>query len=186
MRGRPIDWRQFLGDFQSTVDWPACDFYEQLMALYPEAKVLLNVRNPESWYESMKNTIWAVHQAGVQAGHGPDVDSMSRLREIMLWQGTFGGRFEDKQHAIAVFEQHTQQIMERVPREKLLVFDVKEGWEPLCRFLNVAVPQNPFPRLNDTEEFREMVQSHGEATRRCEIGTRNNFCGTWCSDVPFK
>jgi len=159
--GQPMDWPQLFADFRATVDWPACDFYEQLMAVYPEAKVVLNVRDPEKWYESMTNTIWWVHQEEVRAGRGPDTDSFSRLREVMIWQGFFGGKFLDKQHAMGAFERHIQQVKERVPPEKLLVFDVQEGWDPLCRFLNVAVPDKPFPRLFDTAAFRELVRSGG-------------------------
>ncbi|HWE61475.1 MAG TPA: sulfotransferase [Chloroflexota bacterium] len=164
--GEPIDWSQFLGEFESTVDWPACDFYEQLMALYPEAPVVLTVREAEGWYRSMFNTIWDVHQAEVAAGRGPETDGMSRLREVMMWQGAFDGRFLDKQHAINFFERHIQQVKKRVPADRLLVFDAKDGWEPLCRFLGVAVPDRPFPRLNDTAAFNERVQQMRASTDR--------------------
>lgn len=157
--GEPIDWSRFLGDFESTVDWPACDFYEQHMALYPEAPVVLTVREPESWYRSMTNTIWEVNQAQREAGQGPDVNPMSRLTEVMIWQRFFGGRFLDKAHAIRCFEQHIEQVKARVPSERLLVFDVKQGWEPLCRFLGVEAPDKPFPHLLDTEAFRERVRA---------------------------
>ena len=156
--GEPMDWPALFAGFQATVDWPACDFYEPLMEVYPEAKVVLTVRDPEKWYESMINTIWAVHQAEAQAGRGPDTDKMSRLREVMIWQGAFDGRFLEKDYAIGFFERHTQRVKERVPRDKLLVFDAKEGWEPLCRFLEVEVPDKSFPRLNDTQAFNDRVK----------------------------
>jgi hypothetical protein len=76
----------------------------------------------------------------------------------MMWQGAFDGRFLDKEYAIGFFERHTQRVKERIPHDKLLVFDVQEGWEPLCRFLNVEVPDKRFPHLNDTQAFNERVQ----------------------------
>jgi hypothetical protein len=156
------DWDTLFDGFQSTVDVPPCDFYEPLMHAYPDAKVVLNVRDPEVWYESMKNTIWAVHQAEVEAGHGPDTTPMARLRDIMIWDGFFHGRFLDKQYAIECLQHRYEEVQERVPREKLLVFDVREGWEPLCRFLDVPVPDHPFPRLNDTLAFNDRVQAMRE------------------------
>lgn len=160
--GQPMDWPDLFADFQATVDWPACDFYEELMGLYPDARIVLNVRDPEAWYDSVKNTIWEIHQAEVQAGRGPETDPYSRLREVMIWQRAFGGRFLDKQHAIDVFERHIAQVKERVPQDKLLVFDVKQGWEPLCRFLDVEVPDRPFPHLMDRAYFHELVRSIDE------------------------
>jgi len=156
--GKPVDWLALFADFESTVDWPACDFFEQHMALYPDAPVVLTVRDPEAWYQSMTNTIWEVHQSEVAAGRGPETDKFSRLREVMMWQGAFDGKFLDKQHALAFFERHIQKVKAAVPSDKLLVFDARQGWEPLCRFLGVAVPDKPFPRLNDTEAFRELVR----------------------------
>ena len=127
------------------------------MAQWPDAPVILTVREPEGWYRSMVNTIWAVHQAGIEAGHGPDTDPMARLRDVMMWVGSFHGKFLDKNYAINFFHRHIERVKAKVPNDKLLVFDVKEGWEPLCRFLQVQVPDKPFPHLNDTEAFNERV-----------------------------
>lgn len=156
--GKPADWPDLFTGFNSVVDWPACDFYPQLLAQSPEAKIILNVRDPEAWYESVKNTIWEADQAAMSAVQGSDTNSLSRLLDVMMWQGAFKGRFEDRQYVLDAFERHTQQVKASLPPEKLLVFDVKEGWEPLCRFLGVPVPDRPFPRLNDTEAFRERVR----------------------------
>jgi hypothetical protein len=83
----------------------------------------------------------------------------------LIWQGTFGGAFEDKQRAISTFERHIQEVKDRVPGERLLVYDVKEGWEPLCRFLHVAVPADkPFPHLNDTSAFHQMIQERTQSS----------------------
>ena len=156
--GELVDWARFFADFQSTVDWPACDFVEPLMALYPDAPVILTVRDPESWYQSMLNTLWVARQAWRAAGPEMEAGGMPRLTDVMMWQGAFGGKFPDKQVALDFFERHIQWVKERVPRDKLLVFDAKEGWEPLCRFLGVPAPDKPFPRLNDTAAFQAMLQ----------------------------
>ena len=89
----------------------------------------------------------------------PPMRRFLALNQEMIWQKDFGGRFEDRQHAIAVFSQHNEAIKRLVPAEKLLVYDVKEGWEPLCHFLGVPVPTTPFPHLNDSGTFRRMFRA---------------------------
>ena len=156
--GKPADWPQLFAGFQSVVDWPACDFYEQLLVVWPEAKVILNVRDPDAWHESMKNTIWENCQALMRAGQRSDTNGLLRLVDVMLWRRALDGRFEDKTYAMHAFERHNRQVKESLSREKLLVFDVKEGWEPLCRFVGAPVPDKSFPHLNDTEAFRERAR----------------------------
>ena len=80
------------------------------------------------------------------------------LADEIIWQGTFDGRFEDKAYAIEVFERHNAEVKRRVPHDRLLVYEVKAGWEPLCEFLGVEEPDEPFPRLNDTAEMRRRIR----------------------------
>jgi hypothetical protein len=164
--GRPVDWGELFAGYNAAVDWPACSFYAQLMDVYPEAKVLLTIRDPETWYESVQNTIYPTSK---DESDEPDVRAHLHMTTTLIWQGTFDGRFEDKQHAIAVFKRHIQEVKQRVPAERLLVYEVQEGWEPLCCFLDVPVPEDmPFPRLNDTAAFqrrlRERAQSAANAS----------------------
>jgi hypothetical protein len=141
------------------VDWPACSFYAPLMEVYPEARVLLTVRDPQMWYESVLNTIYPT---SLEEAEGPEERAHLRMTDTLIWQGTFDGRFADRQHAIAVFERHNREVERRVPADRLLVYAVKRGWEPLCRFLDVPVPEDtPFPRLNDTAEFQRRRQGRG-------------------------
>jgi hypothetical protein len=72
--------------------------------------------------------------------------------------GTFDGRFGDRDHAVEVFVRHNEEVKRRVPPEKLLVFEVKEGWGPLCEFLGVEAPDGPFPHLNDRDQFPKMMR----------------------------
>lgn len=151
-RGGPVDWEEFLAGYQSTIDWPGCTFYKDLMKVYPDAKVLLNVRDPDKWYESVRNTIYAT-------GNMPDPPPGKRMVDELIWEETFDGNFEDRRYAIEVFNRHNEEVRKHVPPERLLAYEVKEGWEPLCEFLGVEPPRNkPFPRLNDTESFKQMVQ----------------------------
>lgn len=152
--GEAVDWDQVFAGFQACVDWPAAAYWEQLMAVYPEAKVLLSVRDPERWYESVLATI---NNSEVEPGSDPEreADPTSRVINSTIWQGTFGGRFCDKAHALSIFEQHNRDVQERVPPDRLLVYDVREGWEPLCRFLGVDVPAGPFPKVNTRQEWEE-------------------------------
>jgi hypothetical protein len=169
-RGEPVHWDGVLGSYAATVDWPACTFYGELMERHPDAKVLLSVRDPERWYESTRNTIYELSRLSTgsplarlsfailslfvfgtfKTGQGP-------MTEEIVWQGTFDGRFEDKHHAIEVFNRHNQEVQRRVPQEQLLVYEAKEGWRPLCEFLGVEEPEEPFPHLNDAAEMRRRV-----------------------------
>ncbi len=160
-QGRPVDWRMLFQDYQATVDWPACAFYKQLMEVYPDAKVLLSVRDPEQWYDSVRETIYTVGKSFPKWARLliPRVRRFARMTHNIIWGGTFGGRFEDRAHAIDVFNRHNQEVRQHVPPERLLVYQVKDGWGPLCEFLEVAPPKDkPFPHLNDQAHFKQMVE----------------------------
>jgi len=162
MTGKVVDWAQIFAGYQATVDWPACNFYQQLMVQYPDAKVLLTVRDPDAWYDSCRNTIYAMSQKPVMRLLRrllPPLYRFMDLNDTLIWQGDFAGRFADRAHAIAVFNQHNAAVIAHVPPERLLIYQVKEGWEPLCRFLEVPVPQGiPFPYLNASQTFQWMFR----------------------------
>ena len=164
-RGEPVNWNEIFAGYQATVDWPGCAFYADLMQVYPNAKVLLNVRDPEKWYESVSSTIYQTSRGTSRSLLAllfsqvivrliPNARHIRGMIQALIWEKTFGGRFQDKDYAIAVFEQHIEEVKQRVPPEKLLVYDVKQGWEPLCAFLGVEVPKDTaFPHLNDRANF---------------------------------
>lgn len=144
------------------MDWPGCAFYKQLMEAYPEAKVVLSVRDPERWFESASKTIFTAPRGGLkqllQLLMTPRMwRSVWVVRRILQVQ-TFGGKEQNKEHAIAVFQAHIEEVKRTVSPERLLVYDVKEGWEPLCRFLDVPVPETPFPHVNDSATFQENMK----------------------------
>jgi Sulfotransferase domain len=163
-RGEKVDWKSFLAGWESAVDWPPCTFYEELREVYPEAKVILSVRDPEKWYESATKTIWQAKLLGDRVPRDPNAPVVPMMRATrminqLIWEGTFLDRFQDKAYAIEVFEKNIADVKKKVPAERLLVYDIQEGWEPLGTFLGVPVPADkPFPRVNDTASFLEMVK----------------------------
>ena len=128
-RGEPVDWNGVLGDYEATLDWPACTFYEELMERHPDARVLLSVRDPERWYESTRSTIYELTKL-IQSStisrlifglvsllvFGGFTGRRSSLDTDIIWEGTFDGRFEDKAYAIEVFERHNEEVKRHVPQ----------------------------------------------------------------------
>lgn len=156
-RGEAVDWDALFASYQAAVDWPVCAFYRQLMDRYPDARVILTVRDADRWYESARQTIFYVRRAFPPwaTWFFPRMRRFTRMLDELIWDGTFHGRFLEKEHAVAVFQRHNEEVRRSVPADRLLVYEVSQGWEPLCAFLGVAVPKDrPFPRLNDTAEFR--------------------------------
>jgi hypothetical protein len=159
-RGEPVDWERHFAEYRATVDVPSCLFYRELMEKYPEAKVILTVRDPERWYESTRQTIYYSRDAFPRwaAAFNPRMRAFRRMVD-RLWDRMFRGRFEDRAFAIDVFNRHNEQVIRDVPAERLLVYEVSQGWSPLCEFLGVPVPEGkPFPHLNDTAEFRARIE----------------------------
>jgi hypothetical protein len=159
--GQSADWTQVFEGWESTVDWPACTYWEQIWETFPDAKVLLSVRDPESWYASCQKSIHASAQAAAKGElEGGSVtvspEAMKMINGI-IWNGTFDGRFDDKEFALDVYNRHNEDVKSKVPADKLLVYEIKQGWEPLCEFLEVPVPDTDMPHLNDATSFRAMV-----------------------------
>ena len=166
--GRPVDWDALFEGYQAAVDYPACRYYAEMMEHYPEAKVVLSVRSPESWYASARETIYQA-TTRMRASEGPpqfpfpgDPQLFMRIFGMVgrdIWGTDFQGRFEEPEHAMRLYREHIETVKERVPANRLLVYEVKQGWEPLCEFLGVPVPEGqPFPRLNDRETFQARLQ----------------------------
>ncbi|MEM7034182.1 MAG: sulfotransferase family protein [Chloroflexota bacterium] len=158
--GKPVDWLAFFEAYEATVDWPGCSFYKELMELYPDATVILNVRDPERWYDSTFGTIYAIRSSFLRTLLQmlfPHIRKMYEVIDKLIWDGAFEGRFEDRAHAIAVFNNHIETVKQHVPADRLLVYQVKDGWGPLCAFLDAPVPKTPFPHLNDAKRMQRMM-----------------------------
>lgn len=163
-RGEPVDWDEVFDGYASAVDWPACTYYRELAEHYPDAQVLLTVRDPRRWYESATSTIFSRENRERLLSGPPSPDIGAMMKKIMV--ETFDGRLDDADHAISVFERHVETVERVIPSERLLVYDASEGWEPLCAFLGVPVPAAPFPRVNTREEFAERWRQRVEDARR--------------------
>lgn len=172
-QGKPVVWDEIFEGYQATVDWPGCTFYKELMEHYPDAKVLLSVRDPERWYASTHATLYQLREGwfGSFSRFIPRLGEIPKLVYPLVWDGTFHGRFEDKPYAIDIFNQHIAEVKRLVPPERLLVYEVKQGWEPLCEFLNVPVPKGkPFPHLNDKAQIQQFIRFRRLMKRWLPVG----------------
>lgn len=147
VRGERADWDTIFEGFGATTDWPAAAYYRELAAHYPDAKLVLTTRAAEDWYRSIRRTLYPLRRA--LPSWLPGFSGIARLTDAVIWLGTFGGRVTDRAHALAVYERHVAEVRTEIAKERLLVFDVRDGWEPLCEFLGVPVPAGvEFPRVN--------------------------------------
>jgi Sulfotransferase domain len=155
-------WAEIFGEHRSSVDWPGGYFYRELMEAYPDAKVLLSVRDPESWEPSFRETIWTMSYgesvmpllSRARAEIDPRWKRYLALVDRMFWgpQGTFAAGREPAQMMEQMIAHH-ERVKADVPADRLLVWEVGEGWEPLCEFLEVDVPDEPLPHANDRATF---------------------------------
>jgi Sulfotransferase domain len=153
-RHRDVDFRRFFRRYRSAIDWPACEFHAELLRLFPGAKVVLTVREPAAWYESVRQTLWPIDLA-LPWWFPP---SIRHMHDELIWKSRFGGRFLDSAAAIAAYEAHVAEVRRTVPADRLLVFDPADGWAPLCRFLDRPIPAGEaFPRLNDRRFFARIL-----------------------------
>lgn len=140
---------EILEGYRAAIDWPACHFWRALLAANPQARVILTVRDSASWYKSIHDTLYQMLQRAPASLPGEQI-SMGRK---IIWEKTFSEKLGDRDHAIAVYEQHNANVIAAVPQQQLLVYQVSDGWQPLCDFLGCSVPDEPFPRTNSTDEF---------------------------------
>lgn len=157
VNGNP-SWDSIFDGFQSTVDFPSCSSYKALSEYYPEAKVVLTIRDPERWFRSTQETIFAPHWTeylrSVEMGQFIKATINDYLQD----------RMHDRDHLIRRFNEHVEEVKQSIPPDRLLVFEVKNGWKPLCEFLGAPIPASPFPNINDTEETKEIIKqiiAHG-------------------------
>ncbi len=163
-RGERVDFDALFQGYRATVDWPSCNFWREQLAWYPDARVILSERDPQRWYESVMNTIYpASVQLREAAQSDPLLERRARMVFDVIWNPLFQDRMDDRDHVMDVYLRHNQQVKDEVPAGKLLVFDPAQGWAPLCDFLDVPVPEEPFPRVNSTEEFLQAAKERAAA-----------------------
>lgn len=168
VEGKP-DWPTIFGDAQSSCDWPSSAFYAEQLEAYPEAKVVLTVRSPEGWVQSMRETVWPIYFGDSVMHHLNDarrvVDPIWRryleMLEALGWKE--GGALAPSERTFtdeglaAAMNDWTERVKGSVPSDRLLIWEPKEGWGPLCDFLEVNEPGEPLPNTNDTAAFKEGI-----------------------------
>ncbi|RUT95464.1 sulfotransferase family protein [Mesorhizobium sp. USDA-HM6] len=143
--GAAPDWNRLFAGYKSCVDWPSAHYWRALIEAYPQARVILTWRSPESWWESFQKTILPAIAAS---------QDQESLGISLVSKQVFGGRPQARAHAIAVYEANVEAVLKTVPAERLLVHKLGDGWEPLCAHLGVAAPDEAYPNRNSTKEFR--------------------------------
>lgn len=165
-KGEVPDYDVLFDGYQSAVDFPAALYYREFMKQYPDAKVILTVRDAGSWYDSASKTIlkgipspvlFMARVLGVFSARLRNLPLASEWLNRILFneQALFRGQAKNREAMMQLFTAWNEEVKRTVPANKLLVFEVKDGWEPLCRFLDVAVPPVPFPRSNDSQDFQK-------------------------------
>lgn len=152
--GNP-DWDTIFEGYRSTTDNPACVYWRQLAEYYPESKIILTIRDADSWFESCEDTINSPRM--LASLEGSPLERM--LEGTYLRQ--FGDKIHDRDWMTDWYRAYNQEVIDTIPAERLLVFHPKEGWEPLCEFLGVPVPPEPFPRVNSRDELGEASDEQG-------------------------
>jgi hypothetical protein len=149
-----------LDGYRATVDWPSCVFWRDLLELNPDAKVLLSVRPSDRWWNSFRQTIYEVMTRPQPEGVDIPAEFLAVMEMGMtvVRDRSFGADLASMtdEQVVAVYEAHNQDVRDNAPADRFLEFDVVQGWEPLCAFLGVPVPDEPFPNVNDTAQFRAM------------------------------
>jgi hypothetical protein len=158
-RGQDVDWDEVFEGFAASVDWPSSAYYKELAERYPDAKVVLSVRDAEGWYVSVSETIYQFNTVAPRWIRRlfKTPRTLVQMVNRIVWGGVFEGRFEEKEFAIRIFEEHIEEVKRTIPPRRLLVHQAKEGWEPLCAFLGKPVPDTPYPRVNEAKEMKRMI-----------------------------
>ena len=151
-KGAQPDWSLLFEGYRACVDWPSAFYWRALIAEYPAAKVLLTLRSADSWWDSFSATILKYIQSK---------DDPNGLAQLLVADQVFSGRPDDRDHAIATYNRNTEEVMETVNPDRLLVHHLGDGWEPLCRWLSLPLPDTSYPSGNTTQNLVERLRKKG-------------------------
>ena len=146
VNGAEPDWEQLFTGYHACVDWPSAYYWRELITAFPNAKVLLTLRSAESWWESFSVTILK----HILSGSHPE-----GFAQKLIAEQVFDGKPDDRSHAIAVYRRNVEEVIETVSDDKLLVHKLGDGWQPLCEFLDVPVPDVSYPNRNSKMEYSD-------------------------------
>jgi Sulfotransferase domain len=168
----PMDWKALFANYDATVDFPACVYYRELLREFPDAKVVLTVRDPERWFQSFLTLQETTDHFRIFR-FVPRVARFLNFVDLLLGKVFDFGSPRDHDHCIDVFNRHNREVEAHVPADRLLVFQVQEGWGPLCKFLGREVPAGiPFPHLNEGRAALEKL-------------AREHLYGPWLRKAPI-
>jgi hypothetical protein len=153
------DWDSVYAGFENAVDWPTASFFRELYDRYPDAKFILSTRDPETWADSFGDTIYT-SLAGADQAPAAMQDWLAMATRVIERAGFPLGM--SRAELADAFVAHNERVRGAIPAGQLLEYQVREGWEPLCEFLGVPVPDTPYPRTNNREEFWQLVNSFGD------------------------
>ncbi|KAG0743176.1 hypothetical protein G6F57_006761 [Rhizopus arrhizus] len=158
-----IDWDKPYDGFDAAIEWPTSTFYKELMVKYPDAKVLLTVRTPESWYASICKTVAPMMQRQKEIKSEKLKDTLRMANKFMLG-GIFADeeKMKDEKAIQKLFTDHIEEVKRHVPSDRLLVMELGEGWDRLCQFLGKEVPKVPYPKTNAVDFFQDRISKYFE------------------------
>lgn len=150
--GAERDWNRVFSRHRAVLDFPACAAWRGMAKALPEAKVILTLhaKGAEAWYDSTVKTIFKGTDLGSNSAFGAQVNEMM---DALIWNGMLAGTMTDRDAAIARYEAHIEEVRAALPPERLLIFSADQGWEPLCAFLDLPVPEADFPNVNNREDM---------------------------------
>ena len=167
-RGENINWDELFTGYLSACDYPVIRYYKQMLKKYPDAKIIHTVRDADSWFKSCTETVfWAIKPSFsrlfsmlIRLPFSPTLRKRLRILKFnaLMVHSTFGKDLKNKEKVIDYYNKYNAEVLSNIPKEKLLVYNVKSGWEPLCNFLNVPIPSTPFPRSNTKDDFVHHVK----------------------------
>ncbi|WP_424927761.1 sulfotransferase family protein [Amaricoccus tamworthensis] len=162
--GTQHDWEKVFKNYSAALDNPACCVWKELAEAYPDAKVLLTLhpRGADAWYDSTMDTIYFTQNTWQYKVLEIFTSKERRFGEMarkLIWQRFLRGTMEDREKAKARYENHIEEVKAAIPPERLLVFSVDQGWEPLCEFLGVEVPEKEFPNVNERANLMRSVRN---------------------------
>ena len=160
-RGERVDWDDVFRGYRSQVDWPGARYWRELTRHYPKAKVILTVRDPDEWFDSVQATI--VRFLAARGTHpSPHANAIAEMGQEVVAVQVFDDRMTDREHAIRVLKRHIVEVQSEIPPERLLTFDLRDGWRPLCAFLGVEAPDVAFPKTNSSKQFVDEEWRQGQ------------------------
>ena len=161
--GTPHNWNEVFHNYVATVDFPGACVWEELVEIYPEAKVILTLhpKGSEGWYKSTTDTIYAMEKMWEFKMLGfiiPFLKKMKKMTSNLIWKGFLKNTMDNKEAAIKRYNAHIAEVKRKVPADRLLIFSVDQGWKPLCDFLDKEVPKIDFPRVNDKAGMKKKIR----------------------------